>query len=388
MPVRSLKRFIQSTEGTGILLFFILCAALLTANSSFYPLYQHFIALPARVGWGEFNLTKPMLAWINDGLMAIFFMGLALEIKEEMLVGALSAPTKALLPCVGALGGITVPALIYLGLTHAHPILQAGWPIPTATDVALSLAAAAALGKRVPNSLKVFLLALAIVDDVAAIVMIALMYTHELSLVSIALALLGVIFLLLLSLAKVRNLAAYLLVGLLIWLCVLRSGVHATLAGVMVGFIIPFGDKDTSSPLVSLKKALQPWINYLILPLFVFFNGGLHFESASLNALFSPLSLGIVLGLCVGKTLGIFSATYLCIKFKIAPKLHEADTLQLLGISALGGIGFTMSLFLASLAFHVPYYETLCRQSVLLGSTLALLAGTMIFVFSARGRVN
>lgn len=379
-----IRKIFQSPEGLGLLFLLILCAALLIANSPLYPAYQNFISLPLQIGWDTFHLRKPTLLWINDGLMAIFFLSLALEIKTEAISGDLSTPTKALLPCVGALGGIVVPALIYFGLTQHNALLQAGWPIPTTTDVPLSLAAASALGRRVPTSLKTFLLAFSIVDDVAAIAIIAMAYTSKLSLFSMVLALSGIIALLLFNLFKVRNLACYLLAGGFIWVCVLESGIHATLAGVVVGFLIPAAKKEKSSPLAELSKALHPWINYFILPIFIFFNSGLHFDNFDFTGIFSPLSLGIILGLWLGKMIGIFLAAYLLIKFKITPKLHEATNLQLLGIAALGGIGFTMSFFLSALAFEARDLQILSRQAILIGSLLSLITGVLIFLLASQ----
>ncbi len=380
-----LKKFLHTPQGIGLLLFFILCIALGIANSPLYPAYQSFITLPLQLGVGSFSLQKPAVTWINDGLMSLFFLGLALEIKQEILIGELASFKKAALPVIGASGGVVLPALIFLICNHTQPHAYIGWPVPTATDVALALAAASALGKRVPTALKTFLLALAIVDDVVAILIIALIYTQQLSLLSIALALLGVVFLLLLNLLRVRRLAPYLGIGFYIWLCVLQSGVHATLAGVLVGFTIPFVKQDrAASPLISLNHTLHRWINFLILPLFIFFNGGLHFVSFTLSTLFSRVSVGTFLGLWLGKTLGIFTAAMLAIHLKLAHKPYGATWQQLLGISALGGIGFTMSLFLASLAFHLTDYEALARQGILMGSLLSLLTGWAIFAFSKK----
>lgn len=377
----SFKRFIHTPEGIGALLFTMLCLALLVANSPLNASYETLLSLPLTIGIAQFQLSKPLLLWVNDGLMAVFFLSLALEIKKEMLSGDLATPKKALLPCFAASGGVLIPALIYLACTHHTPTEQAGWPIPTATDVALSLAAVAALGSRVPSALKTFLMALAIVDDVIAIAIIALVYTHELSSTSIALAFLGIIFLLLSNLFKIRNLGIYLLIGIAMWLCVLQSGIHATLAGVILGFTIPGNKRNPEqSPLFRLHHNLHPWVVYFILPVFIFFNGGLSFSEFTLSSLTHPISLGVILGLWLGKTIGIFLISALLIKMKIAHQPNNTTWFEFLGICAFAGIGFTMSLFLASLAFDSASNELLARQGIFIGSSLALLTGTLLFL--------
>lgn len=383
--VRSIQKFLHTESGAGLFLFSILCLALIVANSSCCNFYHQLLDLPIQIQIGEYSLNKPALLWINEGLMTLFFMGLALEIKQEMIVGHLSSIRKTLLPCFAALGGVLTPMLIYFLCTHGHEEASRGWPIPTATDVALSLGAAAALGSRVPGSLRTFLMALAIIDDVVAIIIIALVYTGNLAMHSLLLGSIGILALLVLNFFNVRRITPYLLVGLFIWFCVLQSGIHATLTGVIVGFAIPFDrENPQQSPLVRLNTALKPWVTFFILPLFIFWNGGLEFGHFQFADLITPVSLGIILGLCVGKTVGIFGASWLAIKLKLAHRPHAASWFDVLGIAALGGIGFTMSLFLASLAFHGSEFEIISRQGILVGSVLSLVVGSAVFLVRKR----
>lgn len=388
MTSLKLHAFFRKPEGIGALLFLSLCAALVVANSPWETHYHALRDLPFQVGIGNYFLNKPLLLWINDGLMSLFFLTLALEIKREMLDGDLSSTKKALLPCVAALGGVFIPAIIYLLINPPPNTGSHGWPIPTATDVALSLAAVAALGSRVPSSLKTFLMALAIVDDVIAIAIIALVYSHDLSSTSIAFAFFHIILLLLFNLFRIKNLGLYLLVGISMWLCVLNSGIHATLAGVILGFCIPSHKTPSLSPLVRLQNNLHTWVSYLILPVFIFFNGGLALHAFNLQSLTHPVSLGIILGLWLGKTFGIFTITYALVKLKLAHLPAKTEWPQFLGISAFAGIGFTMSLFLASLAFENNDFERLARQGIFIGSILALITGTILFLRYYRRHEN
>ena len=379
LKLMQLKVFLKTETGEGCFLFFILCCALLVANSPFVHIYRYLITFPIPLHFFQWRVDKPALIWVNEGLMTLFFLGLALEIKQELLVGHLSTIKKSLLPFFGAAGGVLCPLLIYLLCTRHDVLAMKGWPIPTATDVALSLAAVSALGKRVPRVLRVFLMALSIIDDIAAIMIIALLYTTKLAFSSAMFALIGVGVLLLLNFSKVQRLVIYILVGFFIWVCVLKSGVHATLAGVVLGLAIPYGN-ETHSPLIYLSKKLRPWINYFVLPVFIFWNGGFILGNFSFDSVLAPVSLGIILGLWFGKGVGIFLGSYLSIKLKLAHKPQDVAWLDILGVASLGGIGFTMSLFLSTLAFSFSEYQVFARQGILIGSTLSFLTGLVLFL--------
>lgn len=382
MLSRQIQKFIRLEASGGVLLMFALAIALIIANSPLDRLYQHIIDTPIHIGFGHLKIAKPALLWVNEGLMAIFFMLLSLEIKREFFEGDLSDISQLTLPLAGAVGGIGLPVLIYMWINHAHALGMRGWPIPTTTDVAFMLGVVALLGKRVPNSLKVMLVALSIVDDIVAIIIIAISYSHSLSWLSLVIAAVGLILLLLFNYFNVVRIAPYVLIGLVIWVGVLKSGIHATLAGVLIGLLIPLKDSKNPevSPLKSLERKLHPWVVYGVLPIFVFFNGGVPFAGFSWMHLFSAVPLGIALGLFIGKTLGVFFCCWLLLKTNIARLPGDANYRQLFGVSALTGIGFTMSLFLSALAFANTPFENLSRQGVLLGSFLSCVLGVLVLL--------
>ena len=369
----------EAAGGVVLLLAAVLAIAL--ENSPLDWLYDRLLVTPVSVRIGALSLDKPLLLWINDGLMAIFFFFVGLEIKKELLTGALSSVDRALLPAVGALGGMLVPALIYTAINAGNPAALRGWAIPSATDIAFAVAVLTLLGPRVPASLKVFLLALAVLDDLGALIIIALFYTVELSSVSLVLAALGGVALAILNRLHVTRLAPYLLVGLYIWVCVLKSGVHATLAGVLVAVAIPLTAKpgsDAPSLLEELEAALHPWITFGVLPLFAFANAGVSLSGLTLARLLEPIPLGIALGLFAGKAIGISGAVWLAVKGGIA-RLPEGTTWpQLRAVAFIAGIGFTMSLFIGMLAFPDPQYAAPLRVGVLVGSILSGLVGYML----------
>ncbi len=352
-------------------------AALIIANSPLAWLYDGLLSTHLAVTLDGAGLDKPLLLWINDGLMAIFFLLVGLEIKREVVSGELSSWTKASLPAIAAVGGMLLPALVYLAVTWDTPQWHDGWAIPAATDIAFALGVLSLLGSRVPPALKIFLLALAIIDDLGAIVIIALFYTADLSLLALGLAGGGLLALLGLRLAGVRHLAPYLLIGVFLWICVLKSGVHATLAGVAVAAFIPSDRRNGESegPLERLEHALHPWVAFAIMPLFAFANAGVSLAGISLASVAAPLPLGIALGLVLGKQLGVMLFAWAATRLRLAALPDGVSWRAFYGVAMLTGIGFTMSLFIGTLAFNDPDAGVGVRVGVLLGSLVAALAG-------------
>lgn len=388
-PLQLLREFLRLESASGIILIFAALAAILLANSPLDFLYNGFLDTPVEIRIGALKLAKPLLLWINDGLMAVFFLLIGLEVKREILEGQLSKPSQVALPGIAALGGMIVPALIYAWFNRGNEITLNGWAIPAATDIAFALGIVALLGKRVPQSLKIFLLTLAILDDLAAIVIIAIFYTSELSLTALGLAGVALLVLFILNRRGVTRIAAYTLVGVALWVFVLKSGVHATLAGVALAFAIPMRDRQDKdhSPVKHLEHALHPWVAFMILPLFAFANAGLDLGNLSFNAIFQPVPLGILLGLFVGKPLGIFGISWVVIKTGLAKLPAGANWTQLYGMAQMCGVGFTMSLFIATLAFEEEAASLLFsdRLGILTGSLLSAVWGYIVLRFSSRG---
>ncbi|ANC02226.1 MULTISPECIES: Na+/H+ antiporter NhaA [Pseudomonas] len=389
--MRSLiNRFLQLESASGLLLIIAAVIALIVNNSPLSHLYMGFLDVPVAVQIGALQIAKPLLLWINDGLMALFFLLIGLEVKREVLEGQLSKPSQIILPATAAVGGMLVPALIYWFINRDNPATLAGWAIPTATDIAFALGVLALLGKRVPVSLKLFLMTLAIIDDLGAIIIIALFYSGELS--NMALMLAGACLLALLGMNRlgVKKLAPYLIVGLVLWVCVLKSGVHATLAGVALAMFIPLGtgDKKNASPLLTLEHALHPWVAYAILPLFAFANAGVSLTNASAESFTHSVPMGIAIGLLLGKTVGVFGLTWMAIKLRLAALPAGANWGQVFGVAILCGIGFTMSLFVGSLAFPsgVSEYAGEDRMGILTGSLFAALIGYAVTAAASRKR--
>jgi Na+:H+ antiporter, NhaA family len=355
-------------------------ASIVLNNSSLAWIDNVLLDTPVGVRAGTLALEKSLLHWINDGLMAIFFLYVGLEIKQEILAGSLSSWRRALLPAVGALGGMFMPALIYAVINRGDPVALRGWAIPAATDIAFAVAVLVMLGSRVPPSLKAFLLALAILDDLGAILIIAAFYTSDLSLVSLALAGIGGLVLAALNRAGVVRFAPYMLAGIVIWVCVLKSGVHATLAGILVAMAIPLqaADRAAASPLERLKDNLHPWVTFGILPLFAFANAGVSLAGLTVAQVVQPIPLGIALGLVVGKPLGILGAVWLAVRSGLGRLPDGATWPQLGATSVIAGIGFTMSLFIGMLAFTDPAYATPLRVGVLAGSLVSAVAGYVL----------
>ncbi|CAI0993619.1 Sodium/proton antiporter nhaA [Serratia fonticola] len=361
----------------GIILIAAAVVALIMANTPVQGLYQAFLNLPVAVSIASLDIAKPLLLWINDGLMAIFFLVVGLEVKRELLQGSLAGREKAIFPAIAALGGMLAPALIYLLFNGADEVTRQGWAIPAATDIAFALGVMALLGNRVPTSLKVFLLALAIIDDLGVIIIIALFYTHQVSMVALGVAAAAIVVLALMNWRGVGKTSLYMMVGLVLWVAILKSGVHATLAGVIVGFMIPLNAKSEPSPSETLEHELHPWVAFLILPLFAFANAGVSLQGVSLSGLTSLLPLGIAAGLFIGKPLGIFVFCWLAVKLGIARLPQDIGFKQVFAVAVLCGIGFTMSIFIASLAFAEAdvALSTYAKLGILLGSTSAAVVG-------------
>jgi Na+:H+ antiporter, NhaA family len=367
----------------GIVLAFATAAALIVANSSLGPAYQALLATTGEIRIGSISLAKNLEHWINDGLMAVFFLLVGVEIKREALAGALAGIRQAALPAIAALGGFIVPALIYEAVTWGDAQAMRGWAIASATDIAFAVAVCAALGRLVPASLRTFLLALAIIDDLLAIIVIAAFYTAELSALSLALAAAGILALVLLNVFNVQRPSFYMIVGLFTWVCVLKSGVHATLAGVAVGLAVPFAGGDESL-LVRTEHALKPWVAYAIVPIFAFANAGVSLGGVSLASLTAPIPLAIIAGLFLGKQLGVFGACAAATKLRIAAAPEGASTAQLYGVAILTGIGFTMSLFIGTLAYEDPATLDQIRIGVLVASLLSGTAGALVLAAAGR----
>ncbi len=379
------KAFLSTEARAGLALLTAAALALLCANTAAQVVYIAFLDLPFGMRLGGLALEKPLLLWINDGLMALFFLMVGLEIKREAVSGHLSDLRRAALPIIAAIGGMAVPAAVYVALNYGSPETLGGWAIPSATDIAFAVGVLSLLGKRVPSSLKIFLLALAIIDDLGAIIIIAIFYTAELSTLSLALAGAALVVLAVLNLTRVRSLAVYILVGAFLWVCVLKSGVHATLAGVALAMAIPLNAPEGTTPmLVRLEHALQPWVVFAIMPLFAFANAGVSLSGMGWNSLLAPVPLGILLGLFIGKQAGVMAASWVAVRSGLATLPDGANWVQFYGVAILTGIGFTMSLFIGTLAFENAGYHAEVRLGVLAGTTLSALVGLAVLAASRR----
>ncbi|MFV0447263.1 MAG: Na+/H+ antiporter NhaA [Vibrio sp.] len=365
-----IRDFLKMESAGGIILVIAAAVAMIIANSPLNEFYQ--------AGLHTYILGMSVSHWINDGLMAIFFLLIGLEVKRELLEGALKSRETAIFPAIAAVGGMLAPALIYVLFNFSNETAIQGWAIPAATDIAFALGIMALLGSRVPISLKVFLLALAIIDDLGVVVIIALFYSGDLSTVALAVGFLMTAILFVMNAKHVTKISAYLIVGFILWVAVLKSGVHATLAGVVIGFSIPLKGKDKEhSPLKHLEHGLHSYVAFGILPLFAFANAGISLEGVSLNGLAQALPLGVALGLFIGKPLGIFTFSWIAVKLGIAKLPDGISMKHIFAVSVLCGIGFTMSIFISSLAFGVDFvdFDTYARLGILMGSTTAAVAG-------------
>jgi len=377
---QTLLNFFKGESAVGVLLILATIMAMLLSNSPFSQLYKDFLDIPVIISIHEFTIDKPLLLWVNDGLMAVFFFMVGLEIKREVVEGSLNHISKIAVPAFAAIGGMVVPALIFTAFNWGDPVGMKGWAIPMATDIAFALGILSLLGKRVPMELKVFLLALAIIDDLGAIVVIALFFGNGLSTSALAVSGFFILVLIFMNWRGVTNNTAYILIGILVWAAVLKSGVHATIAGVIVGLLIPL--KNNQKSFHELEDSLHSPVNYVILPLFAFVNTGINFSGVSSKDFLDNITLGIALGLFFGKQIGIFSFSMLAILLKLGKLPDNLRYGHLLGVSILGGIGFTMSLFIGSLAFECA--GDACfdmadeRIGILMGSLLSGVMGYLV----------
>ena len=376
--------FFKSKTAPGILLCLAAVFAMIIENSPFYEYYDLFKNIPVVFQAGAFVIDKPLLLWINDGLMAVFFLLIGLEIKREILQGHLSTKDQLILPTIAALGGLIVPATIYAYLNWNNEITINGWAIPAATDIAFALGILILLGDRIPASLKVCLVAIAILDDLAAIAIIALFYTADTSMIALSLAGAGILAAYLMNRSKVTSLGPYVLLGLFIWACVLKSGVHATLAGVALGLVIPLRTKDKhgDSPSNKLEHTLHPFVAFVVIPVFAFANAGVPLQGITMETFLQPVTLGITLGLFFGKQIGVVLFTFIATKLKICSLPEDVSWPQYYGMALLTGIGFTMSLFIGTLAFADIEYINSVRLGVLSGSILSAIAGVIILILT------
>ena len=380
------KYFFKLEAASGLVLLFAAVLALIISNGDLNELYFSTLEKYITLGTKEFGLKLSVLHWINDVFMAIFFFFVSLEIKREFLQGELSNPKQALLPIIGAVGGMAVPALFYIAVNYSDSATLNGWAIPSATDIAFSLGVLSLLGKRVPVSLKVFLTALAIIDDLGAIVIIAFFYSGSIKIKYLVLMLISVIVLTMLNKFKIRNFLPYLIVGIFLWDFTHQSGVHATIAGVILALTIPHNIKNNKeSLLLKLEHALSPYVAFGIMPVFAFANAGVSLEGLTFASLLNPVPLGIVLGLFFGKQIGVFLLSYIAVKLKFADKPNNSTWPALYAVSILTGIGFTMSLFVGNLAFvnNMEYMDGV-KIGVLTGSLLSTLFGYFLLLLFSK----
>lgn len=390
MVIGALREFLKLESASGILLVVATVLAMVVENSPAQPLYESLLGTPVSIQVGALVIAKPLLLWINDGLMAVFFFLVGLEIKREALEGELSDPARVTLPMIAAVGGVVVPSAIYAAINWGDPVAIKGWAIPAATDIAFALGVLSLLGSRVPVGLKVFVLTLAIVDDLGAIVIIALFYSEDLTPSSLVVAAAAVLVLFVLNRRKVVSLVPYMLTGAVLWVAVLKSGVHATLAGVVLAFFIPMRSPEDEgySPLRRLEHELHPTVAYAILPLFAFANAGVSLGGLSVQDFVAPVPLGIALGLFLGKQVGIFGFAWLAIKVGVARLPANVSWVDFHGAAMLCGIGFTMSLFISSLAFEQvgPDLTVDYRIGILVGSLASAVAGFLVLNASLERR--
>ena len=377
-----LRQMVHHDTAGGILLIVMAIFALIIANSSIKDAYSGFLAIPVEIRFGEFYVGKPLLLWVNDGLMALFFFLIGLEVKREALIGKLRSIDQVVLPGVAAVAGIAFPAFIYYVFNATDPESIKGWAIPSATDIAFALGVFGLLGHALPLSLKLFLLSVAIFDDIGAIIIIALFYSQDLAATSLIAAGIGLAILFVFNYFSLRFFAAYVLVGLFVWVSVLKSGVHATLAGFLVAWFIPLTVKtEHNEPLLdAVQHGLQPWVAFFVLPLFAFVNAGVTLTGLSIDTFIDPMTLGIALGLFVGKQVGVFGVSWAIVKLGWAKLPSGATWMQFYGVSLLCGIGFTMSLFIGSLAFENASIDTInqVKIGVLMGSILSAIVGGIV----------
>ncbi len=382
------QRFLRLETAGGFLLVGALVLAMLAVNTPFKPFYDLLINTPVEIRIGALHLAKPLLLWINDALMAVFFFLVGLELKREVLEGQLSSPSKIILPAIAAVAGIAVPAFVYTAFNYSDPVAMKGWAIPAATDIAFALGVLSLLGSRVPAALKLFLLAVAIIDDIGAIVIIAIFYSGDLSISMFVVAGAAMVVLAILNMRNVTSATPYVLIGIVLWVAILKSGIHATLAGILLAMFIPLrGSKTAKKSLLGrLEHDLHATVAFIILPVFAFANAGINLSGLKLSDLTAPVPLGIALGLIIGKQIGIFGAVVLSVKMGLARLPEKVNWLQMYGMSVLCGIGFTMSLFISSLAFEQGgiAYAMNDRLGIVVGSLISAVLGYLILRFFSK----
>ena len=377
---QAIKNFFSREEKSGILLLLFATLALITVNSPLQSLYYDVKYTDIPINLGDFNFTKSVSHWVNDGLMAIFFFVIGLELKREILEGELSSFDRMVLPAIAAVGGMAAPALVYILININNPENMSGWAIPTATDIAFSLAVLLIIGKSVPLSLKVFLLSLAIIDDLGAVLIIAFFYTAEISSIYLLYSLIVFGLLVVVNLSGNQRMYIYMILGIFLWYFVLKSGVHATIAGVLLATTIPNNVENNvdHSMLKHLEHKLHNFVGILVLPVFAFFNSDINFSDVTMSSVYSPLSMGVILGLLLGKPIGITLFTYVGMKTKLFSLPENVTLKDVFGLSLLCGIGFTMSLFINGLAFTETYLIDSSKLGIFIGSIVSAIAGYLI----------
>lgn len=375
-------RFFKNESASGIILLIFAIATIIITNSSLSATYNNILHTHLNIGYKDFSLSMSVLHWINDGLMAIFFLVVGMEIKREVVFGELKSFKKTILPISAAIGGMIVPAIVYALFNYKEPTIT-GWGIPMATDIAFALGVLSLVGRKAPKGILVFLTALAIVDDLGAIIVIAVFYTSQISWIALIMGVIVFIALILANRFKVKFTSVYVILGILLWIFVLKSGIHATIAGVLLGMALPVGetvDEFETSILYRIDKTLSPWSSFVVMPIFALANSGITIDVKSISTLiYNPASLGIIFGLVIGKQVGIFGVSYTLVKLKIAKLPSKVTKRHLYGASVLGGIGFTMSIFVSSLSFTDEIALSTAKMSIMIASILAAILGTIVF---------
>lgn len=374
---RRLNKFFETESSGGILMIATALLALIVANGATAQWYQSFVNIPISFGFGEKIATEPLRQWVKDILMVFFFLMVGMELKREMLDGFLSDKKQIMLPLFAAIGGMAAPAAIFLAINHGVPLNFNGWAIPSATDIAFAICILLLAGKHIPPALKIFLLAIAIFDDLGAILIIALFYSGELAVTPLLLVLAGVGVLIALNRLRVMAISAYIMVGVFLWFSLYSSGIHTTIGGVLVGMAIPLRNhkNESHSPLNNCMHILHPWVNFFILPVFAFTAAGINLQGMSLQTILQPLALGVALGLFLGKQIGIFGTTWLLVKSGVAKLPEGVNWRHIHGVSIVAGIGFTMSLFIGILAFDNALMQDQIKLGVITGSLFAIIFG-------------
>ena len=384
MVLRSvIRNFVRLESSSGILLLIAGLIALVLSNSSFAGVFDHILHLKLYFGTNLPLFHKSIQHWINDGLMVIFFFVVGLELKREFLEGELSMPSQAILPVIAAVGGMAVPAIFYLLFNFNNPETFQGWAIPSATDIAFSLGVLSLLGKKVPISLKIFLMALAIIDDLGAIIIIALFYSSNLEIFSLLVVLFILFFLYLCNRRNLQNIWIYILLGFFLWIFIQNAGIHATISGVLLAIFVPHKKTKQGSLLTCAENKLHPWVAYLIMPLFALTNAGVYLGDVSLASLSNPVPLGIMTGLFFGKQIGVFFTTFLLIKMGYARLPSGSNWIQMYGIAMLAGIGFTMAMFINFLAFDTDIYINQAKIAILIASFMSAILGYILLNFKS-----